>query len=431
MRLNRRSFMIGTAGAAAGLAFGGGAMPAFADATQLRAMWWGSPDRGKRTIGVAELFHAKNPDISVVGESISGDGYWAKLATGMASQNIADVFQLEPSTISDYSKRGACLALDQFVPSTLNVDSFGKDVLKLTTVDNKLYGVGLGLNSFAMFYDEEVFKKTGLTPPGPTTTWAEYADLVVEMTKAAGKRGYWGGPYGARYNYVLDAWLRQRGKSLYTDEGGLGFSVDDAKEWYSYWEDLRQRGGTVSADVQTLDQNVIESNCLALGKSAIGMAYSNQLVGYQLVVKSKLAVTMLPREKKDGPSGHYYRPALIWSIGASSKNGEAAAKFINFFVNDPDAGKILGVERGVPMSPAVRAAILPTLNPVEQQTVKYVELLKDQVGTYPSPAPLGSQEFDQNVMRPVADQLAFGKITVAEAAKRLVEEGATKLKRKS
>ncbi|QND48796.1 extracellular solute-binding protein [Rhizobium lusitanum] len=431
MRLNRRSFMMGTAGAAAGLAFGGGAMPAFADATQLRAMWWGSPDRGKRTIGVAELFHAKNPDVSVIGESISGDGYWAKLATGMASQNIADVFQLEPSTISDYSKRGACMPLDQFVPSTLNVDSFGKDVLKLTTVDNKLYGVGLGLNSFAMFYDEEMFKKTGLTPPGPTTTWADYADLVVEMTKAAGKRGYWGGPYGARYNYVLDAWLHQRGKSLYSDDGGLGFGVDDAKEWYSYWEDLRQRGGTVSADVQTLDQNVIESNCLALGKSAIGMAYSNQLVGYQLVVKSKLAITMLPREKKDGPSGHYYRPALIWSVGATSKNAEAAAKFINFFVNDPDAGKILGVERGVPMSPAVRAAILPTLNPVEQETVKYVELLKDQVGTYPAPAPLGSQEFDQNVMRPVADQLAFGKITVAEAAQKLVEEGALKLKRKS
>ncbi|MFT4183827.1 MAG: ABC transporter substrate-binding protein [Rhizobium sp.] len=431
MRMNRRSFMIGTAGAAAGLAFGGGAMPAFADATQLRAMWWGSPDRGKRTVAVAELFHTKNPDLSVIGESISGDGYWAKLATGMASQNIADVFQLEPSTISDYSKRGACMPLDQFVPATLNVDSFGKDVLKLTTVDNKLYGVGLGLNSFAMFYDEDIFKKTGLTPPSPTTTWAEYADLVVELTKAAGKRAYWGGPYGARYNYVLDAWLRQRGKSLFTEEGGLGFGVDDAKEWYAYWEDLRQRGGTVSPDVQTLDQNTIESNCLAQGKSAIGMAYSNQLVGYQLVVKSKLAVTMLPREKKGGPSGHYYRPALIWSVGATSKNGEAAAKFINFFVNDVDAGKILGVERGVPMSPAVRAAILPTLNPVEQQTVGYVELLKDQVGTYPAPAPLGSQEFDQNVARPVADQLAFGKITVAEAAQRLVDEGKTKLKRKS
>ncbi|MFS8111135.1 ABC transporter substrate-binding protein [Rhizobium jaguaris] len=430
MRMNRRSFMIGTAGAAAGLAFGaGGSLPAFADSTRLRATWWGSADRNKRTVAVAELFHTKNPDISVVGESISGDGYWTKLATAMASQDISDVFQLEPSTISDYSKRGACLPLDQFVPSTLKVDSFGKDMLKLTTVDNKLYGVGLGLNSFALFYDEDAFKKAGLTPPGSTTTWAEYADLAVEMTKASGKRSYWGGPYGARYNYVFDAWLRQRGKSLYTDEGGLAFGVDDAKEWYAYWEDLRQRGGTVSADVQTLDQNVIESNSLALGKSAMGMAYSNQLIGYQLVVKSKLAITLLPREKKDGPSGHYYRPALIWSVGATTKNGEAAAKFIDFFVNDIDAGKILGVERGVPMSPAVRAAILPTLNPTEQQTVKYVDLLKDQVGAYPVPAPLGSTEFDQNVMRPVADQLAFGKITVAEAAQKLVDEGKAKLKR--
>ena len=181
MRMNRRSFMIGAAGAAAGLALGGGASPAFADATQLRAMWWGSPDRGKRTVAVAELFHSKNPDLSVIGESLAGDGYWAKLATSMASQNIADVFQLEPSSISDYSQRGACLPLDQFVPSTLKVDAFGKDMLKLTTVNDKLYGVGLGLNSFTLLYDEEIFKKTGLTPPGPTTTWAEYADLAVEL----------------------------------------------------------------------------------------------------------------------------------------------------------------------------------------------------------------------------------------------------------
>jgi multiple sugar transport system substrate-binding protein len=422
--------MLGSAGAAAGLAFGriGLRSASAADEVQLRAMWWGSNDRSKRTVEVAKLFHQKNPGITVIGESISGDGYWTKLATEMASRDISDVFQLEPSTISDYSKRGACLALDQFVPSTLKVDAFGKDVLKLTTVDGKLWGIGLGLNSFALFYDEDMFRKAGLTPPGPDTSWAEYADIAVEMTKAAGKRSYWGGPYGARYNYVFDAWLRQRGKSLYTDEGSLGFGVDEAKAWYSYWEDLRQRGGTVSADVQTLDQNVIESNCLALGKSAMGMAYSNQLVGYQLLTKNKLAVTLLPREKKGGPSGHYYRPALIWSVGATTQHGEEAAKFIDFFVNDIEAGKILGVERGVPMSPAVRQAILPGLNPTEQATVEYVELLKDQVGQYPPPAPLGSTEFDQKVMRPIADELAFGRITVAEAAEKLVSQGKATIK---
>lgn len=425
---NRRSFMLGAAGAAVGIALSSVApRPAHAQNVRLRAMWWGSNDRSKRTLSVAKLFQEKNPDIAIVGETLSGDSYWTKLATQMAGRSVADIFQLEPTTISDYSKRGACLALDPFVPSALNIDAFGKDVLKLTTVDEKLWGIGLGLNSFALMYDADAFAKAGITPPGAETTWEQYADIAVEMTKAAGKKNYWGGPYGARYQYVFDAWLRQRGSSLYTDSG-LGFTVDEAKEWFAYWEDLRKRGGTVGADIQTLDQNTIETNGLALGHAAISMAYSNQLVGYQLLAKSKLGITMLPRGKKGGPSGHYYRPALIWSIGATTKHGEDAAKFINFFVNDVDAGKILGVERGVPMSPAVRKAILPSLNPTETETVNYINALADQVGSYPSPAPLGSTEFDQRVLRPIADELAFERISVADAATRLVSEGKSTIK---
>ena len=34
----------------------------------------------------------------------------------------------------------------------------------------------------------------------------------------------------------------------------------------------------------------------------------------------------------------------------------------------------------------LREAILPQLNPTEQETIKYVNLLKDQVGEYPPPA---------------------------------------------
>jgi multiple sugar transport system substrate-binding protein len=243
MQINRRSFLMGSAGVATGLAFGAAStMPAFAEDAQLRAMWWGSNDRAKRTLDVAKLYQSKTPGVTIIGESLSGDGYWTKLATQMAGRSIADVFQLEPGTISDYSKRGACLPLDEFVPSTLKVDAFGKDVLKLTTVDGKLYGIGLGLNSFALFFDQTAFEKAGIPLPTPDLTWDEYAKLAVELTKAGGKDNYWGGPYGARYTYVFDAWLRQRGKSLY-DNGTLGFDVEDANEWYSFWEELRKKGG--------------------------------------------------------------------------------------------------------------------------------------------------------------------------------------------
>jgi len=421
---NRRSFLQGSlaAGAAVGaLSFGTGS--ARAAETRMRMTWWGSQDRAKRTLGVADLYKQKAPDVTIIGEPISGDAYWTKLSTQMAGRNISDIFQLEPGTISDYSRRGATMPLDGFIPKPLNVEAFGTKVLDLCKVDGKIHGIGLGLNSFSMFWDTAVFTKAGLPAPTTETTWAQFAELSVELTKAVGKDQFWGAPYGARYASVLDVWLRQRGKALFTAEGPLGFGVEDAKEWYAYWEDLRAKNGTVTPDVQSQEQNIIETNPLSRGNSAMGFTYSNQLVGYQAVMPNKLGITMVPQAGGGAPSGHYYRPALIWSIGATSKNGEAAAAFIDFFVNDIEAGKILGVERGVPMSPKVREAILPQLNETERASVDYVNLLADKVSAYPPPVPKGSQEFDRNVVRRTSDELAFGNLTIDQAAQQLVEQG--------
>ena len=428
---NRRSFLQGSiAAGAAGAALSLGAGRAMAAETRMRMTWWGSQDRAKRTLGVADLYKQKAPDIAIVGEPLSGDAYWTKLSTQMAGRNVSDIFQLEPSTISDYSRRGACMALDQFIPKPLDVEAFGTKMLDLCRVDGKIYGIGLGLNSFSMFYDTTVFAKAGIPVPTPETTWTQFAELAAELTKAAGKDQLWGAPYGARYHYVFDIWLRQRGKSLYSPEGSIGFGVEDAKEWYAYWEDLRAKNICVSADLQTADQNIIDTNPLTRGNSVMGFTYSNQLVGYQAVIPNKLGITMVPGLGKGSPSGHYYRPALIWSVGSTSKNGEAAAAFIDFFVNDIEAGKILGVERGVPMSPKVREAILPLLNETERATVDYVNLLADKVSAYPPPAPVGSQEFDRDVARKTADQLAFGQLTIDEAAQQLVEQGTATLRPK-
>lgn len=417
--ITRRNLLGAGAGA---LALGLSSRPVTAQEARLRMYWWGSQDRARRTLAVADLYQQRFPNVKIAGETTGAD-YWPKLATQMVGRNIPDVFQLEPTTLPDYARRGACAPLDAYMPKTLDIERFGKNIVDLCRVDGKVWGVGLGLNSFAMFYDTEAFAQAGMSPPNEKTTWKEFADLSVELTKALKKPGYWAAPYGARYHYALDVWLRQRDKFLFNAEGKLGFGADDAAEFFNYWEDLRKRGGCVPADVQALDQLLIESNPLALGKAAIGLVYSNQLIGYQLLTKSKLGITTFPMTSASAPSGHYYRPALIWSVGATSKQPEAAAAFINFFVNDAKAGEILGVERGVPLSPAIRDAILPTLNETEQATVKYVSQLADRVMPYPAPAPKGAQEFERTVLRPLADQLAFGKISPTDAAKQLVADG--------
>ncbi len=417
----RRAMFKAGLGAGAMLAGSSHFAPARAEDVRLRMYWWGAQERNRRTLEVGAKYHEQNPDITMVGESASAD-YWQKLVTMMAGRNIPDVFQLEPNTLADYSKRGACAPLDGYIPSTLKITEFG-DNLNLCKVNGKIYGVGLGLNSFALVVDETAYAKAGVPIPNEATTWEQYAEGAIAITKAANKPDFWGAPYGARYHNGLNVWLEQRGKRLYTAEGQLGFDASDAAEWFEYWDKLAKAGGCVPADVQAADHLDIDSSPLGQGKAASGLQYSNQLVGYQAQSKNKLSLTSYPKTKGAALSGHFYRPALIWSIAANSKYKDQAAQFISYFVTDPQAGAILGVERGVPMLPAIRKQIAPTLNAVEQATVDYVNNLATKVVPVPPVAPKGASEFDRNVLRPISDQVAFGKISVAEAGKRLISEG--------
>jgi multiple sugar transport system substrate-binding protein len=221
--------------------------------------------------------------------------------------------------------------------------------------------------------------------PTPDLTWDEYAKLAVELTKAGGKDNYWGGPYGARYAYVFDAWLRQRGKSLYKD-ATLGFDVEDAKEWYSFWEDLRKKGGTVAADVQTLDQNTIDTNCLAIGKSAMGMAYSNQLVGYQLISKRQAGHHHAATREEGRPFGPLLSPGADLERRRDDEERRGGGK-VHQLLRQRRRGRQDPWRRArrADVAGCARGHICRTSIRRNRQTVKYVNLLKDQVGDYPAP----------------------------------------------
>jgi multiple sugar transport system substrate-binding protein len=421
--MDRRSFIkTGLAVGAASPFSGSIVKSAFAQSTELHLMWWGSQDRARRTLAVAGLFGKAKPGLSAVGEAIGAD-YFPKLTTRLMGRNLPDVFQLEPSTLSDYARRSATLELDKYLGSTIRTQDLAPGTPDLGRVDGKVQGMPVSTNAFSMLYDGDAFRKVKMEPPKPGTTWDEIAKISIEFTKASGRDKFWGLPNASRYTYVFEAWLHQRGKLLFTANGKLGFNLDDAKAWYTYWDTLRKAGGCVAADIQATDGSSIESNPLSLGHSAIAFTYSNQLVGYQLLAKSKLNITTLPIQQAGEKSGLFYRPGLIWSIGKSCKNPDAAAQFIDFFINDMEAGKILSVERGVPVNLKVRQAISPQLSEAERATVNYIDSIASLVGPYPPTAPVGFSEFDNRVMRLIADELAFGQLTVSDAANKLITDG--------
>lgn len=416
--LDRRQFLLGTTA----LAAAAGISPAFAQQA-LRLIFWGSQARADRTYGVTDLY-AKAGGPAIEGEFLAWNDYWPKLATQTAGGSAPDVIQMDYRYIVEYAKRNAIAPLDEFVGGALNLSDFDQDQVEGGKVDGKLYGISLGANSVALMVNTADFEKAGVELPGPNTTYADLTTISEAFkSKGVGKAVV---SDGSVSEPMLENWLRQRGKALYTADGKLAFDEADATEWYKLWADLRAAGVCVSPDDQALDTGPLETTMITLGKAAIIPSNSNQLVAFQAINKDKITISNFPRIATDAPGGHYRKPSMFFSIAGTSKAKEEAAKFLSFFVNDQGASKVLGVERGIPCSKAVRDALAPTLDEQSQVALNFVANLGPLLGALPPSPPAAAGEIDLSLIRTLSQEVGFGAKTPEQAGADLVK-GATEI----
>jgi multiple sugar transport system substrate-binding protein len=378
----------------------------------MRMSWWGGADRAKRTNEAIAVYMKRHPNVRIDTDSVGWGDYWTRLATQVAGGNAPDLIQMDYRYIFEYARRGALRPLDDLMPDPLAIADFGENNLGTGRVDGKLYGVAMGINSTAMFYDRTAIEGFGLKVPDLNTTWAQFAELCTAITKAANKRGYFGVQDAGYVEPAFEVFVRQRGKRLYDDAGKLAFARDDVGDWFEYWDKLRKAGGAVAGEIQALDKGTPELSVMTTGRAAIVFAHSNQLVSWQGLNKNKLGLTGSPRGERPG---QYYKPTMQMSIAAGAANPREAARVISFLSVDPEAGAILEVERGVPASAAMRNAILGRLDEASKIQLEYISAIAERVSPIPPPPPKGAGEIEQ-LLRRIYEKVSLGQSTVPQAA---------------
>ena len=408
----RRQF--GVSAAAATAALGLNPLLAQAQATRLRCFWWGNPDRDKRTKLLLDTY-SKKSGTQIAAESLGWGDYWTKLGTQTAGGNAPDLIQMDYRYLFEYARRETLLPLDKLLP----LADFSPQEKDGGKVDGKLYGVNLGSNSKAMVYDTAMLEKVGVKSIDINWTWDDFTKISTDISKInPGK--YWGASDNSRWEQGFEQWLNQRGKMLYTAEGKAAFTRDDVAAWFDLWDKLRKAGAIPPADVGATNNGKVEEYELTRGLAAMSFVNSNQVVAFQGINKNKLAISVFPRSKT-GSSGHYIKPSQMMSVSARCKAPEEAAKVINFMVNDPEGVKILGIERGVPCSAAARAALAPDLDALGKMQLDYVAAVTKVAVPLPPPPPKGAGEVE-NLLRRVADAVAFGRTSIKDGAQQFHTE---------
>lgn len=378
-----------------------------AEPVELRVMWWGDQKRADRTNEVLRKFEEKNPNIKIVGEFAPSSGYFDKLNTQLASGTAPDAFFLGGNVV-DYANKNVLLELDPFVGKELDLKDMDKSMIQYGTLKGKLLHISAGANARGIVVNTELFKKAGIPVPQDGWSWEDYGRISKEITDKLGKDVF------GTYNFTVDGmdiYLKQRGKQLYDmDNAKLGFEQKDAEEWFALWDKMTKAGGVVTPALQVSNPPSDTSKSLIVtGKVAMNLFASNQLGAHQNLIQDKLALVQLPHGPKG--TGVVFESSQGLSGYAKTKHPKEVAMLMNYWINDPDAAKILGNDRGVPVTSKMRDLLKKDANPVEQVIYDYTSRVSAATNKEPfaiSYNPPGNTEYTK-LIETTVQEIGFGK----------------------
>ncbi|PKQ90261.1 ABC transporter substrate-binding protein [Paenibacillus sp. BGI2013] len=380
---------------------------------ELRIMWWGDQKRADITNEALKIFQAKHPDIKIVGEFAPSSGYFDKLNTQLASGTAPDIFFLGGNVV-DYAKKDVLLNLDPYVGNELNLDGMDETMIEYGRLDGKLQHISAGANARGIVVNKVLFEKAGVPLPASDWDWADYAAISKELSDKLGD-----GFYGT-YNFTVDGmdiFLKQRGKQLYDMKNGtLGFAKEDILEWFQYWEKTSASGGVVTPELQVSNPHDDTSKSLLItGKAAMTLLPSNQLAAFQSLTEDPLVLLPVPRGPKG--TGVVFESSQGLSGYANTKHPKEVATLMDFWIHDPEAAKILGNDRGVPVTEANRNLLQEGAGPVEEIVYNYTNLVSEATKTEPfdvSYNPPGFAEFSK-LAQTTNQEIGFGRKSVEQA----------------
>jgi multiple sugar transport system substrate-binding protein len=384
----------------------------------IRFAWWGNPDRAEVTNRAVDLFEQKNPNIKVETSFAEFNAYFQKLATEIAGGGAPDVLQMDYRYVREYADRNTLADLND---GASKVDTAGvtQQLLSGGTVNGKLYGIPPTQNTQVFSYDFAQWDKAGAAAPKDGWTWADLKASAQKVSDVTKKQVYGLGDFGGIEDW-FEVYLRQQGKTLYTNDGKLGYTATDVDQWWTMTDGLRRSGASTPAEMTTKMDGSQQNDPVFQKKASSGFGYDSgftpktwELLGREFKLSS------FPTDT--GKIGQYAKPAMMFSIAQRSQQKEAAAKLINFLINDLEAGKILGMSRGLPANAKVRDQVGATLTGPPQVAFQYEQTVAPLLEPAPPPPPKGAGTVKSTFQR-IYDDVLFQRGTIAEAAAKFMAE---------
>jgi ABC-type glycerol-3-phosphate transport system substrate-binding protein len=413
---------------AASLFAGGGAQKPADSGTltgEIRFSWWGNETRNAATIEAIRDYESKHPGVKISPEYSTLDGFYSKLMAQIAAGSAVDVFSANVEWLPTIYENNGMLDLTDLV----DVSTHNPQVNLASTINGKLYGVGISLNANVLYYNKTLADELGIKIPTGDYTWADLQRMCEEVYVKSGGQTY--GMIDLRMVSGCETWMPAFNKTHDGKEPPFPWTEKDiyitGADVQSYMEFFGKfaKGALMPPDeVATLSNHVDVP--IARRKVFFSYEYSGTLSMIQAQTKDEISMIEAPNDKAGKGNAVSARPGMVLCVYPKSKHQALAVDFIKYFANDPAAGLILKGCRGVLPSSIQREAILANPNALSDVDKKIFaitdQVYKKNVDVFYPPPPAIAAMFEDNAFRNmIGQEVGFGRMTPQEAGKRFDE----------
>jgi multiple sugar transport system substrate-binding protein len=389
----------------------------------LRFSWWGGETRHNALLEAMDLFMERNPNITIEGEFSGWSGYIDKLRTQMAAGEQPDVFY------NGYDGPWQVLPMDGRAPlnehiddGIISTDQISDAQLSQITFDGDLMGLPRSASVRGGYLiNKTLFDELGIDIPDYTWTWEDFADVAIEVYEKSDGEVYGtldeagGISYGS---FGKRAWMLSHFDRFMMDGEGIVLSEEQLTEYYSWWTELREAGGASAAEVTVSADDNQNSPIVDRGVGMLALSLGSY-ARFQSNTQDNLV--MVPFPQGEYPNNEI-GAGVSASLSSATDHPEAAAQFLDFIINDVEAGMILGTEVGIPANAERRRALLEEgLDPAGEVVFNLNNWIVDNLETIPQADT--HPDFNEFRDRYWAEEqrLAFGRASVEETVDAIIQ----------
>jgi multiple sugar transport system substrate-binding protein len=365
---------------------------------------------------IAEAFEKENPNIHVKVEITPWDQYWTKLEAASTGGTAADIITMHSNESYKYMSNGVLLNLDSLIKDdAVDLANYYDGTANLFAYKGSQYGIPKDVSTVALWYNKSLFDAAGVAYPDDTWTWETFVAAAKKLTDT--DKGIYG--YAASNN-LQDGYnnfiFQNEGTVLNKAQDKSTFNNPNTVEALQFYSDLINKekvSPTLAQLAENDPQTMFQSGKVAMITHGSWMPGVFKANDYTL---KNADCAVLPQGKIRAAELN----GLGYSVFSKTKHPEAAKKFVAFLASKK--GNEIQAETGT---------AIPAYKGLAEGWVKSypefkVQAFVDELA-YGVMRPFNATTLKwENLQTETLNEAFSGKMTVAEAAKK-IQEGTDKI----